>query len=156
MIDMIKLKSALSAPSIAGFLAGAFTAGVLYVANHVLHIPILESQVENFVTPFASVAAAALIQRARGPAKVVEAEVAKVEANPLVSYLTQEIASRLSVSSDLQSKLVSVALSELTAPAPTPISPVVAALDAVAQAPAAIPAAPAVTPPVTTVPPVTQ
>lgn len=184
---MNQLKSFLQkhANDLPGFITGAVTAGVLYVCNHVLHIPVLKSGVENTITPFVGVLAGALVSRSKAKASTPATVTAPAShPNAVVAYLTQAISDRLASSKTLEGKLVGVALGELhdleaqsalvkdvvldapkieaavkalTPPAPTPAPAVAPAAPApVPSAPVAAPAPAAPAAPQVTAPTVPQ
>jgi hypothetical protein len=78
---MNKIKSQLQrfAPSGKGFITGAVTAGVLYVAQHVLGVHLLSAQVEGELTPLIAFATASIAHHSGPVVKAVETEVTKVE-----------------------------------------------------------------------------
>jgi hypothetical protein len=107
--------------AVPAFLSGVVTAAVLYVANK-LHVPVLDTDVEAAVTPLVSAGVTALVHLAlvRKTTQAVETEVAKVEADPLVALVTQQVVARLTNNPSLKAALVQVALNELTKPLPVP------------------------------------
>jgi hypothetical protein len=107
--------------TVPAFLSGVVTAGVLYVANK-LHIPVLDTDVEAAVTPLVSAGVTALVHLAlmRKAAQTVKVVETKVEADPLVALVTQQVAARLANNPSLKAALVQVALNELTKPLVVP------------------------------------
>jgi hypothetical protein len=57
-------------PSGTEYVAGALTAGVMFLGNHVFHVQFMESSVETALTPFASLLVAAIVHKPAAPAAV--------------------------------------------------------------------------------------
>lgn len=110
------------APSGAGFITGAITAGVLYLANHVFHVHLLSTTVENELTP---VIAFALASVAHNGAKIqtavsdaigkAQTEVSKIEADdPIVKILLTATAAQLKSHPEFKGDVTKLLLAELS------------------------------------------
>lgn len=127
------LKSAI--PSGAGYIAGALTAGVMFLGNHVLHLGFMQGQVETALTPFASLLAASVFHKEAKPVSTVTSTLV-LDAEKIA----QSIADKVHISLP-QSMAVSID-GKTVVSTTIPEAPAVAVkADAPAPAPAAAPAA---------------
>lgn len=133
-------------PSGPGFVAGALTAAVVFVANHFFHVHLADASVETALAPFVAFLVASMADEGKRLRPVIVHEASSLDAlaaklvhdvDPsstltgasLAALLTHEISSRLESDPKLVDDVLHLALGHLSAPVVAEAEKVIEAIE---------------------------